>query len=186
LRAEATVYVLDPGSGYVLERQGANGFTCYVQRTDYTREDFNDGYIVPECQGREGTQTIVPVEFDIERLRAEGKMSPTDLKREIERRFRIGIYHAPKLPGVAYMLSPILGLYDARSKTTMAMNMPHFMFFAPYLTKQDIGGGPIMGAYQEGTPAKPLQVIDDKREVLERETRLELATSTLARLRSTN
>jgi hypothetical protein len=29
----------------------------------------------------------------------------------------------------------------------MAMNMPHFMFFAPYLTKQDIGGGPIMGAY---------------------------------------
>jgi hypothetical protein len=33
---------------------------------------------------------------------------------------------------------------------------------------------------------KPPQVIDDNEEILERETRLELATSTLARLRSTN
>jgi hypothetical protein len=147
LRSEASVYVLDPASGYVLERQGTNGFTCYVQRTDYTREDFNNGYIVPECQGPEGSKAVVPVEFDIERLRAEGKLSPTELKAEIERRFKTGIYHAPEHPGVAYMLSPVLGLYNGRSKTTQTMNMPHFMFFAPYLTNHDIGGGPIMGSY---------------------------------------
>ncbi len=45
LRANATVYVLDPGKGYVLERKGTNGFTCYIERTDYLREDFGDGFI---------------------------------------------------------------------------------------------------------------------------------------------
>lgn len=147
LRTDATVFVLDPQNGYVLERQGTNGFTCYVQRTDYTREEFNDGYIVPECQGPEGTRSILPVEFDIEKLRAQGKFTPSELKVEIERRFQVGIYRAPDHPGVAYMLSPILGLYNGRTKTTMTMNMPHFMFFAPNLTKQDVGGGPVMGSY---------------------------------------
>lgn len=40
LRAGAAVYVLDPSHGYTLERKGTNGFTCYVQRTDYLRQDF--------------------------------------------------------------------------------------------------------------------------------------------------
>jgi hypothetical protein len=139
--------VLDPASGYHLERNGTNGFTCYVQRTDYTREDFNDGYIVPECQGPEGGKAIVPVEFDIEQLRASGAMSPHELKLEIERRFKTGIYHAPSRPGIAYMLSPVLGLYAGRAKTTTVMNMPHFMFYAPNLTKEEFGTGPIMGSY---------------------------------------
>ena len=56
LRAEATVFVLDPAHGYVLERQGTNGFTCYVQRTDYTREDYGDSYFAAECQDAEGTK----------------------------------------------------------------------------------------------------------------------------------
>ena len=45
LRAGATVYVLDPARGYILERKGTNGFTCYVQRTDYRREDFRNDLI---------------------------------------------------------------------------------------------------------------------------------------------
>jgi hypothetical protein len=148
LRANATVYVLDPGKGYVLERKGTNGFTCYVERTDYLREDFGDGFITPECQDAEGSRTIVPVEFDIERLRAEGKLSPAELKREIERRFKSGAYKAPSRPGVVYMLSPVARLYGGPgSKETMVMNMPHFMFFAPNLTEKDFGGGPIMGPY---------------------------------------
>jgi hypothetical protein len=79
LRSEATLYLLDTTKGYVLERKGSNGFTCYVQRTDYVREDFRDDYIVPECQDPEGSRTIAPVEFEIEKLRAEGKLSPSDL-----------------------------------------------------------------------------------------------------------
>src|SRR5215467_9196097 len=46
LRTGTTVYVLDSSKGYVIERQATNGFTCYVQRTDYTREEFHQR---PHC-----------------------------------------------------------------------------------------------------------------------------------------
>jgi hypothetical protein len=148
LRAEATVFVLDPAKGYVLERQGMNGFTCYVQRTDYMREDYGDSYIAPECQDSEGTKSIVPVEFDIERIRAEGKLGPAQLKQEIIRRFKDGVYHSPARPGIAYMLCPAVRLYGGPgSRTTVAMNMPHYMFFAPNLKAQDVGAAPPMGPY---------------------------------------
>ena len=125
LRAEATVFVLDPAKGYVLERQGTNGFTCYVQRTDYTREDYGDSYFAPECQDTEGTKSIVPVEFDIEHIRAEGKLNPTELKQEIVQRFKDGVYHSPARPGIAYMLSPVARLCGGPgSRETAAMNMP--------------------------------------------------------------
>ena len=88
LRSGVTVFVLDPANGYVPERKGTNGFTCYVQRTDYVREVYGDDYFAPECQDAEGTKSIVPVEFDIERLRAEGKLNATQLKQEIVRRFK--------------------------------------------------------------------------------------------------
>jgi hypothetical protein len=42
LRSGASVFVLDPAKGYLLERQGTNGFTRYAQRTDYVREDYSD------------------------------------------------------------------------------------------------------------------------------------------------
>jgi len=147
LRSEAAVYVLDSAKGYVPERKGTNGFTCYVERTDYLREGFTNDFIVPECQDAEGSRTIVPVEFDVERLRAEG-MTPPELKMEIERRFKEGKYHAPARTGVAYMLSPIARLYTGpNSRTTATINMPHYMFFAPNLTEKDFGGGPPMSPY---------------------------------------
>jgi hypothetical protein len=142
LRSQATVFVLDSAKGYVIERQGTNGFTCYVQRTDYMREDYNDGYIAPECQDTEGTKSIGPVEFDIERLRAEGKLSPTELKQEIVRRFQDGVYHSPARPGIAYMLCPVVRLYGGPgSKKTVAMNMPDYMFFVPTLTRKKLVPG---------------------------------------------
>jgi hypothetical protein len=148
LRAEATVFVLDPAPGYVLERQGTNGFTCYVQRTDYTREDYGDSYFAAECQDAEGTKSVVPVEFDIERPRAEGKLGPAELKQEIVRRFKDGVYHSPARPGIAYMLSPVARLYAGPgSGETVAMNMPHYMLFMPNLTAKDIGAAPVMGPY---------------------------------------
>jgi hypothetical protein len=124
----AQSHLLDPAKGYALERKGANGFTCYVERTDYLREDYGNGFIVPECQDPEGSRTIVPVEFDVERLRAEGKLSPAELKKEIERRFKAGEYHAPARPGIVYMLSPVARLYgDPNSRTTVA-NEPSSLY----------------------------------------------------------
>ena len=40
--SKATVYILGP-KGFEKAREGTNGFTCYVQRTDYMREDYSDG-----------------------------------------------------------------------------------------------------------------------------------------------
>ncbi len=148
LRSAVAVYVLDPAAGYLLARTGSNGFTCYVQRTDYTRAYYSDRYIVPECQDAEGTRSIVPVEFDVERLRAEGRLSPDELKLEILQRFKDGVYHSPSRPGVAYMLAPVAQLNGGPIATvTVPVNMPHFMFFAPNLSSGDIGGGPLMGPY---------------------------------------
>lgn len=61
LRSDATVYVLDPTKGYVLERQGKNDFTCFVERTDWVRADYRNDLLIPECFDAEGTKTIVPV-----------------------------------------------------------------------------------------------------------------------------
>jgi len=72
LRAGATVYMLDPAKGYILERKG--------QRTDYRREDFRNDLIVPECQDPEGSRTIAPVEFEIEHLRLEAKTRSTTVE----------------------------------------------------------------------------------------------------------
>jgi hypothetical protein len=148
LRAGATVYVLDPAKGYVLERKGANGFTCYVQRTDYLREEFRNDYFAPECQDAEGSRSIAPVEFDVEKLRLEGKLTPRELKQEIDRRFKSRVFRSPARPGIAYMVSPVARLYGGpASKETFVMNMPHFMFFSPNLKAEDIGAAPPMGPY---------------------------------------
>jgi len=160
LRAQATVYILDPTKGYVLERQGTNGFTCYVQRTDYTREDYRNDLVVPECQDPEGSRTIAPVEFEIERLRIEGKLNPKQLKEEIEHKFETGVFHPPARPGIAYMLSPIARLYAGPgSQRTALMNMPHFMFFAPNIKAEDVGAAPPMGLYPYVIGSGPMKYI---------------------------
>ena len=148
LRADATVYVLNPTKGYELERKGTNDFTCFVERTDWVREDYRNDLLIPECFDAEGTRTIIPVSFDVAHLRAERKLSARELKTEITRRFQDGTYHSPARPGLSYMLSPIQRLYGGpNSKETRTVNMPHFMFYAPNLTSKDIGGGPLMGRY---------------------------------------
>jgi hypothetical protein len=148
LRSEATVYILDLAKGYILERKGGNDFTCFVERTDWVRADFRNDLFIPECFDEEGTKTIVPVSFDVARLRAEGKLSALQLKEEITRRFKEGIYRSPGRPGISYMLSPIQRLYGGpESRDTRTVNMPHYMFYAPNLTKNDVGGGPVMGQY---------------------------------------
>lgn len=148
LRSEVTVYILEPAEGYVLERKGTNAFTCFVERTDWVRADFRNDLFIPECFDAEGAKTIVPVSFDVARFRAEGKLNPQQLKDEITRRFKDGIYRSPARPGISYMLSPIQRLYGGpESRETRTVNMPHYMFYAPNLTKNDMGGGPVMGQY---------------------------------------
>jgi hypothetical protein len=148
LRADATIFVLDPARGYALDRQGGNGFTCFVERTDYVRAQFRDDLLVPICFDPEGTRTIEPVSFDVARLRAEGRLSAEELKAEIMRRFKDDVYHSPTRPGISYMIAPVMRLYmGPESKDIATMNMPHYMFYAPNMTKADFGGGRTFGEY---------------------------------------
>jgi hypothetical protein len=148
LRADATIFVLDPKNGYVADRQGGNGFTCFVERTDYVRAQYRDDLLVPICFDPEGTRTIEPVSFDVARFRAEGKLSAQDMKTLIVQRFKDGIYHSPARPGISYMIAPIMRLYmGPESKDIATMNMPHYMFYAPNMSNADFGGGKTFGPY---------------------------------------
>jgi hypothetical protein len=111
LRDGATVYVLDLAKGHVIARAGTNGFSCFVARTEYSREHFGNDLYVPVGYDAEGAKSHMPVYFDVAKLRIEGKMSPADVKRLVERRFKEGVYHSPARPGVAYMVSPIITAY---------------------------------------------------------------------------
>lgn len=156
LRSEATVYVLDPAKGYSLARQGPNGFNCFVERTDYVREEYRSDLMYPLCFDVEGSQTILPVSFDVARIRAEGKIGGPALHQEVMRKFKDGVYRSPARPGISYMLSPVVRLYGGpNSKETRLMNMPHYMFYAPNLTSKDFGGGPPMSPYPYLTNAGP-------------------------------
>jgi len=68
------------------------------------------------------------------------------MKREIESRFRAGVYQAPDRPGMSYMTAPLMRTYmsvDPKDKdSVMTMSMPHLMYYAPNVTAADVGGMP--------------------------------------------
>jgi hypothetical protein len=61
LREHATVYVLDPSTGYVVNRQGTNGVSCIVVRTDwqFPSQPFRDDIFWPVCYDKEGSKTLL-------------------------------------------------------------------------------------------------------------------------------
>jgi hypothetical protein len=141
LRDQASVYVLNPGKGYVSVRTGTNGFTCIVERTEWMREDFRNDIYTPLCYDAEGTKNQLKVYMDVAELRAKG-MSAAKIKMEIERRFKDNIYKAPARAGLSYMVAPIMRTYPSplpTDKMVVTMSMPHIMYYAPGLSAGDIG-----------------------------------------------
>ena len=53
-------------------------------------------------------------------------------------------YKAPERTGVSYTLSPILRTYvnPEESDDVRTANLPHVMYYAPYVSNEDIGGTP--------------------------------------------
>ncbi|HEY8539579.1 MAG TPA: hypothetical protein VIL28_11985 [Steroidobacteraceae bacterium] len=130
LRPEATVLVLE-NAGYVEAKQGTNPFTCMVSR--------RGGNFYPVCFDDEGTRTILPAFVDDAEMRLKG-MSDAEIDRQIADGFERGRYRPPARPGVAYMLSPATYMIENGKLTR---SFPYTMFYAPFLTNDDIGG--IMG-----------------------------------------
>lgn len=138
LRDAATVYLLDPNKGYYMVRKGTNGFSAFVMRTQWEKAEFLPDVYSPMSYDEEGSRTFVPLYFDVAAMRATGKYSPPQIRDTIVKRVKEGRYKAPSRTGISYMLSPInRGHADDGFYNSV---MPHYMFYAPGVDNQDIGG----------------------------------------------
>jgi len=141
MRDQATVYLLDPKSGYQVTRHGTSGVSCLVERTAWEQADFRNDIYVPLCYDAAGSKTYLKVIMDAAALRIQG-VSPTVLKAEIEKRYKDKTYKVPDKPGVSYMVAPVMRTWMLPDWHVHTMPMQHLMFYAPNLTDEDIGSGP--------------------------------------------
>ena len=144
LRAAPTVYLLDPVKGYYEARKGANGFICFIARTNWEWAEFRKDVFAPMAFDAQGAKTIFPMYRDAAAMRASGKLTPLQIKDSVINRIRKGLYKAPAKGGISYMLAPVMRVYTGKpgNNNVMTMNMPHYMFYAPYITDSDVGFEP--------------------------------------------
>ena len=146
LRDQATVYLLDPKKGYYIARQGTNGFSVYVNRTEWERTEFVQDTYAALGFDAEGAKTLLPIFIEVAAMRASAKYTPTQLRDSIVKRVKDGRYKAPARSGICYMLSPLLRTHDDKGVITN-MVMPHYMFYAPYVDDTDVGGKWMTGGH---------------------------------------
>ena len=141
LRAGATVYLLDPDKGYYVARRGNSGFVCFVDRTDWEWGEFRKDVCAAMGYDPEGARTIFPVFRDVAAMRASGKFTARQVKDSMISRYSRGIYKAPKKEGISYMLAPVMRVYTGKpgDESVKTMNMPHYMFYASYVTGAEMG-----------------------------------------------
>ena len=144
LRPGATIYLLDPAKGYYVARKGSNGFICFVMRTAWEWAEFRNDIVTAISYDAEGARSIFPIYEYAAAMRAEGKLTALQVRNIIVDRIKKGIYKAPARPGISYMLEPMMRTYPGTpaSNKVLTMQMPHYMFYAPYLTNKDIGNIP--------------------------------------------
>jgi hypothetical protein len=147
----ASIYVLT-ANGYTQTRAGTNGFSCLVEREMLET-------VEPTCYDAEGSNTTLKARIYREDLRAKG-LSEDEVKRHIAAAYRDGRLSAPRKPGIIYMLAPESSNYAWNAiEKRLWSHPPHYMFYAPYATQQDMGGpvGPTTGVV--GWPGQPDAVI---------------------------
>lgn len=140
LRADATVYLLDPADGYRVSRQGTSGVTCLVQRTAWELKDFRDDIYIPLCYDAKGAKTYLKAIMDAGSLRAQG-LTPEQLYAEMTSRFAKGTYETPG-SGVSYMIAPVQRTIGPPDLKVVTISLPHLMFYAPGVTNEDLGAAP--------------------------------------------
>jgi hypothetical protein len=140
LREHATVYLLDPTKGYYVGRQGTNGFSAFVNRTEWEKARFVQDTYAAISYDSAGSKAYLPPFFDAAAMRASGKYTALQIRDTIVQRVKNGKYKPASRPGISYMLSPLLRTYDGEGQIFNQV-MPHYMFYAPYVDDGDIGGG---------------------------------------------
>ena len=148
VRADATVYLLDPEKGYYVARPGKNEYMCFLVRTEWERGVFRQDLATAISYDTEGQRTIFPVYRDVAAMRASGKFTALAIKDSITARYARGFYKVPARPGLSYMLAPIMRTYVGgdNNKHVGTFSMPHYMFYAPYMTEANIGGNSPSGS----------------------------------------
>jgi hypothetical protein len=139
LRHDATVYLLDPQKGYYVARQGANGYICFISRTEWEWAEFRDDVCAPISYDAEGARAIFPVYQAVAAMRASGKYQAVQIRDSIRNRIVTGVYAAPSKPGISYMLAPVMRVYPAGPdiKEPITVSMPHYMLYASYLSDEN-------------------------------------------------
>jgi hypothetical protein len=138
LRDGATVYLLDPTKGYYMTKQGTNGFSVLVTRTQWEKAEFLPDQYTSISYDAEMSKLFLPVWFDAAAMRASGKYSPMQIRDTIVKRVNNGTYKLPSRECISYMLCPISR--SVVDKEIINEVMPHYMFYAPGVENKDIGG----------------------------------------------
>src|ERR1700676_468947 len=138
LRDGATVYLLDPTKGYYMTKQGINGFSVLIVRTQWERAEFLPDQYTSISYDTEMSKLFLPVWFDAAAMRASGKYSPMQIRDTIVKKVKNGTYKAPSRECISYMLCPISR--TVVDKGIINEVMPHYMFYAPGVDNKDIGG----------------------------------------------
>ncbi len=149
LRAGATVYLLEPAKGYYIAKKGTNGFICYIERTSWEWGEFRKDLAAPISYDAEVAKTIFRVTMDVAAMRASGKLTAKQIRDIVTDRIRKGIYKAPARSGLSYMLAPVMRVYPnyPPDNKIVTAQMSHYMFYAPYLNNNDIGGDTTKGPF---------------------------------------
>lgn len=129
IRDGAGLYLLT-ATGFELARPSSNGFHCLVERS--RPEAFE-----PQCFDSEGSATLLEQVLLRGELRMQG-LGAERIATEIANAWAEGRLRTPTRPGINYMLSE-------HNRVPVGPNRvipyrPHVMFYAPYLTNDDVGG----------------------------------------------
>ncbi len=130
--SHAALYMMTP-KGYVQTRRGTNGFSCLVEREKLET-------VEAVCYDAEGSATILPTRLYREELRLQ-HLSEADVQTSIAAGYTSGRFHAPKKPGLIYMLAKENWTWNPFT-STFGPSMPHYMLYAPYATQESVGGAP--------------------------------------------
>ena len=145
LRAQATVYLLDPRKGYEMSRPGTSGLTCLVERTVWELADFRDDIVSSTLLRRRGHQYLPKGHHGCGRTSQSGNR-PLALKAEIEGRYKSKTIRRRKV-SLSYMVAPVMRTVGPPDMKVHTMPMPHLMFYAPHIANDDIGAAPDLSAH---------------------------------------
>lgn len=147
LRDNATVYVLNPATGFEVARQGSNGFHAFVARTGddtfrgtWPLKAYRDDVLYPISFDDAGSKANMRVFMDAAKMQASGT-APEELKKLMQQRLGTHYYPLPSRAGVSYMMSPILRTYTNPDQTNDVdtASVPHVMHYVPNLSNADVG-----------------------------------------------